>query len=275
MEKGLKLNRYKAFAKAGFLTPMAYKSMIIFWGIASLAMTIVKVLLWKAVYHYSGTDIINGYNMSEMIMYVLFMASTGELIYASNTFSQFADDIYEGTLAIQLIKPIDYRLRNYFSTIGGFLSQVILKIIPLFSLSLIYLYFGMGITITHWYDILIYLFSCFLSVTILDSVNFIFGSFTVFTGAAFGLQMVENCVLSFLAGTMIPLSFFPTVMADILYYLPFASIASTPNLIIMGKYSIDWLLISLAIQIFWAVLLYILSMLVYKKVIKNAIIAGG
>jgi ABC-2 type transport system permease protein len=70
-------------------------------------------------------------------------------------------------------------------------------------------------------------------------------------------------MVNFLSGSMIPLDFLPKIFADPIKLMPFASISYTPVMIFMGKYSGMTVFNAMALQIFWVIMLYLLSVLIF------------
>ena len=72
--------------------------------------------MWVAIYRNSPNDSINGYTLNEMLTYVCFINVGGFGVSAGDTHGKISDEIKDGTIAMQLIKPISYRLRFIFIT---------------------------------------------------------------------------------------------------------------------------------------------------------------
>ena len=58
-----------------------------------------------------------------------------------------------------------------------------------------------------------------------------------------------------MSGSLIPLTFFPKVVSDILSLLPFSSLIYTPVMIIVGKYDASQILQALLLQLFWLIVM--------------------
>ena len=70
--------------------------------------------------------------------------------------------------------------------------------------------------------------------------------------------------------------FFPEAIQNILRVLPFQAIYFTP-LMMVTRPNQDWgtLLVSLGVQAFWVVVLFIVTRLFYNQAIKVLRVAGG
>ncbi|HHK7830017.1 TPA: ABC-2 family transporter protein, partial [Streptococcus pneumoniae] len=90
-----------------------------------------------------------------------------------------------------------------------------------------------------------------------------------------GSNLLKNSLVAFMSGSLIPLSFFPKIIADILYFLPFSSLIYTPVMIIVGKYNISQMIQAVLLQLFWLLVMIALSQIIWKRVQSHITIQGG
>lgn len=132
------LKRYLPFYKAGAINTMAYKFNLFIWLIVSVFEVACVVFLWFAVYSNSpdGMDsVINGYSFKEMITYLVTVNIFWFCTSNSNTLWTIDDEIKNGTIAMAFTKPISYRKRFVFTTLGIASMQFALVGLPLFVIS--------------------------------------------------------------------------------------------------------------------------------------------
>lgn len=268
-------NKYLAFVKGGILETFSYKFAIFGWLIGDIVQVLIICYLWIAIYKFSSTSIINGYTISEMLTYLVTVRIVGNLVMSSDSFWSIGEGIREGTIANSLIRPLSYRGQLLSSSIGTFIGNLIVFFIPLYIIALIILNATLGVPFAIWYNIIFFLIACILGLLIYDAFNVIIGQVSFFTGALFGVGLAKGALFSFLAGTLIPFSFFGEKASKILELLPFSSMSSLPNLIIMGKYTIKETLIGLLIQLGWAIVINLLANITYKQSIKHVVSVGG
>lgn len=274
----MKLNqfkRYRGFIKAGMLDTFAYKFQIYGWLLGDIFSLIVICILWIAIYDQSTETIINGMSFKQMITYVVNVHIISQLVFCSQSFFTEGSDIREGNIAINLTKPINYRYKLLSQTIGTFFSNFLMLFLPLYIIATLILYFGFGCDLPQWYNILFFLLSAILSMLIYDSINFTIGQAAFFTGSLFGIMMIKDTIISFLAGSLIPLNFLPSWIQITLRILPFSSSLETPTLILLNYYSPLDSLIRILIQLAWVFVLEIFVNLLNKGMIKHVVSAGG
>ena len=115
------VKKYKAFFNAGIMNLFAYKFNFITWFILSVLQLLAVFFLWNAVFANSRdgmNSIINGFTFKEIIVYLSFANVFTFVSLTSETNGTIEDEIKDGTIAISFIKPISYRLRFLFITLG-------------------------------------------------------------------------------------------------------------------------------------------------------------
>ena len=107
------------------------------------------------------------------------------------------------------------------------------------------------------------------------SLSFVLGMVTFITTNMWGILQIYQAVFRLLSGALIPLSFFPPVFEKILTYLPFSSLVSAPANILLGVMNIEETLKVLVVQFVWLILLFLLTNVVWKKVVHRLVVNGG
>ena len=272
MKKRLKI--YMPFALNELKRNLAYKGAFYLFIFISMLGSFIQYFLWMAIYGSSDNATLGGLSRDEMIIYIFMVYVTSSLVMI--TISDWvSDDVVKGTVAMNLIKPIDYRMsliaRAFGQVIYRFLSPGVFIWIGLE----IYKVTVLNLPVTSIYNIILFLISCIMSFFICVLFDFCFGMVAFFTTYIFGMLMAKEALLSFLTGQLIPLSFFPLVVQRIFDFLPFSSMVYTPVMIYLGKYSGAELSFVLLRQAVWVVLLYVLGNLIWKKVTKRLVVLGG
>ena len=79
-----------------------------------------------------------------------------------------------------------------------------------------------------------------------------------------------------LSGATIPLAFFPDTLRRIVSYLPFQSIYNTPlTILIRNSMPLQETLTMLAVQLFWACVMLLLTSLFWRRSIRKITVNGG
>lgn len=268
------LRTYLPFAANELKSNMAYQGAFYLYMFCSLFASFINYYLWMAIYGSAGGARLGGLTQNEMIVYVFmsYIASSLVMISISKTVSK---DVVKGNVAMNLIKPIDYRLSLIAEAFGTAVYHLVLPCLPVWVILEIYKVTVLHMSVVQIRNLLLFLVSVCFSFLIYVLFDFCFGMIAFFTTYIFGLQLAKNAFLSFLTGQLIPLSFFPEAVQRIFDFLPFSSMVYTPVMIYLGKYSgaeLGWML---GRQAVWVLLLYLLGSLIWRQVTKRLIVLGG
>ncbi|MDY0209863.1 MAG: ABC-2 family transporter protein [Acholeplasma sp.] len=269
------IKKYMAFSKAGILSGFAYKFSAFGWLLGDAISLMILYFLWKAIYQNASSDVINGMTFEEMVSYLIYARIGTTLVFSTASFWIIGEDIYEGNIAISLIRPINYRYRLLATSFGNFLSALILMFVPLMSLSMLLFHFTLEIPIPGILNFGWFFASVILSFMIADSLNFLIGEMALFTNALFGLMIIKNITLSFFSGSLLPSSFFPNWLEITMKFLPFQSMIETPIMILMGKLEGYQLLSTFLMQFVWVFVLNAVCNLSFNAMKKRVVSVGG
>ena len=271
MVKSLKI--YLPFASNELKRMLAYKGAFYLFILISLFKSFISYYLWMAVYGSSDKGVLGGLSQSEMVVYVFMVYVTSCVMVSISDW--ISDDVIKGTVAMNLIKPIDYRLSLIFRAMGDMVYRFLAPSVLIWIGVEVYKVTVLGLAPVTAGRIILYLISCMMSFLIYVLFDFCFGMIAFFTTYILGMMMVQEALLSFLTGQLIPISFFPGAVQNIFEFLPFSSMIYTPVMIYLGKYSGQMLGFALLRQAVWVVILYVLGSLIWKKVTKRLVVLGG
>ena len=89
------------------------------------------------------------------------------------------------------------------------------------------------------------------------------------------MQLIVRWCSDLLSGQIIPLTFFPGLLGQLVFSLPFAAIYSTPLLIYVGIIKPqDWGS-AVAVQLMWLALFAGLATLVWRAASRRVVVQGG
>lgn len=265
---------YLPFASNTLKQQMAYKGAFYLFILVSLFGSFINYYLWMAIYGSSDQGMLGGLTQSEMIVYVFMSYITSSVVMISIA-TDIGYDVVKGTVAMNLIKPIDYRTSLISMATGTMIYRFLIPGVFIWVGLEIYKVTVLGLAAATVGQVLCYLLSAVMSFLIYVLFDFCFGMLAFFTTYIFGLQMIKQALMGFLTGQLIPISFFPEVVQRVFDYLPFSSMVYTPVMIYLGKYTGETLVFMLARQAVWIVLMYALGSLIWKRVTRRLVILGG
>ncbi|MCM1283352.1 MAG: ABC-2 family transporter protein [Muribaculaceae bacterium] len=265
---------YLPFVSNELKRNMAYKGAFYLYMFCSLFASFINYYLWMAIYGSADNATLGGLTRHEMVVYVFmsYIASSLVMISISKTVGK---DVVKGNVAMNLIKPMDYRISLVAQSFGTAVYHFLMPGLIVWVILEVYKVRVLHEPVVRIENILLFLVSVFMSFLIYVLFDFCFGMIAFFTTYIFGLQMAKEALLSFLTGQLIPLSFFPGVVQRIFDFLPFSSMVYTPVMIYLGKYEGAELLFVLGRQAVWVVLLYVLGSVIWRQVTKRLVVLGG
>ena len=253
---------------------LAYPASFYLFILCTMFGSFINYFLWMAIYGSASGATLGGLTRGEMVVYVFMSYVTSSLTMISIS-ENVSEDVVKGTVSMNLIKPIDYRLSLIFMAFGNviyrFFAPCILVWVGLEYYKVVFL----GMEITSIYNIVLYIISLIFSFTLYVLFDFCFGMIAFFTTYIFGMAMAKEALLRFLTGQLIPLTFFPEIVQRIFDFMPFSSMVYTPVMIYLGKYSGNELMFVLARQLVWILIHDILGRIIWKKVTKRLVVLGG
>ena len=125
-------------------------------------------------------------------------------------------------------------------------------------------------------NLLFFVISVVLAVSINYSIDFIVGTICLFTESIWGINMMKQVIVLLLSGATIPLAFFPDKLREIVYCLPFQSIYNAPlSLLLDANPQTETLAKVFGMQIFWSIVMWAISKLFWKVSVRQITVNGG
>lgn len=268
------LRTYLPFVANEIKTQLAYRGAFFIWAFISLFSSFISYFLWMAIYGSSESGVIGNLTQNEMIVYIFMVYITSSLVSISIS-SWIGYDVVEGRVAMNLIKPIDYRFSLIAEAMGDMLYHLVVPGVFIWAGLEAYKVLVLGMQLVSLSTVVLYLCSVVMSFLIYVLFDFCFGMVAFFTTYIFGLRMAKTALLSFLTGQLIPISLFPEFAQRIFDCLPFSSMIYTPVMIYLGKYTGQELLFAMGRQFVWIVILYWLGSIIWEKVTRRLVVLGG
>jgi ABC-2 type transport system permease protein len=253
------MRKYLALGRLVLLDQLEYPAEFLYFLFLNAFPLFVMTYLWLAVYQSAQT--IAGFDLNTIITYFFLSFVVGRL--NSDTAFYFADLIREGDLTSYLLKPMVF-IRYMF------VHMVFRKIITfLISSPVIIIIFILlrnhFIQPPDLLTFLLFLVSVTLAMLMYALAGYLIGLFAFWTGDISGIYYFYYALIGFLSGSVLPLSFFPAWLQQIINWLPFRYFIAFPINIYLGKYTPLQILSNLAIGLIWFFLLYLIYRLIWKR----------
>ncbi len=259
---------YFAYFKMTFKQNTAYRIEWLLGILNSIIQIFISIAIWKALY--GNRQTVNGINFS--VIATNFIISLGlSSIFSTNDFA-IQQKINDGSIANELLKPIDFRKILLAQTLAQIAFKFLSNFLPTFLITS--LVFGIlppaGIV-----NFLLYLLSMLLGFCVLWSLSLIIQMTAFWIINVWSISTIKNVFVKVLAGAALPLYFMPEPIMKIIRFTPFDSIYHIPLQIYLGNASSEQIILCFLKQIVWIAILYSISILMWNCGSKKIIVQGG
>lgn len=268
------MEEYFPFARSVIQRRMSYKIGFLMRIVGGLLQVLIMYYLWMAIFNSSPNGQIKGFTSSEMVVYIIISYITAQVINI-NIEATIAYEIRDGSVAVNLIRPISYKKRVFAESLGEVLLRSLTTLLPLWIGFLVYRFVTVKELPPNIGTVFLFLLSLTLGYMIMFLFNFIFGLSAFFVTYIWGFMVCKGVILRFFSGELIPIVFFPSAVQKALQYLPFSSINYTPVMIYMEKFTATELINALAVQVVWVLVLFVLMNVLWQSAIKRLTVLGG
>ena len=255
---------YAGVVRMGFKQGLAYRFHFIIHIFTTPLSLVIYYFLWKAIFEFSKAQTIQGFTFQGMVSYYALNMLVGFLIW-TYVDEDLEDKILNGTLTPSLLRPLNYFWAIFYEHMGLNLLSLLLEIAPIIAIAVIFFGLSLPTPINALLSVISVISAIFLNFTI----AYITGLTAFWFGNIKGIRRMRRVVVSFLAGSFIPLTFFPAWAQSLSGYLPFQYLRYVPVTIYLGNTTVAGSLKLIAIGIVWAAALYLLSKsmwnIAYKK----------
>jgi len=267
----MKLRKYFSLTRAGIIESLQFRLATAVMIFGNLLYLIVVYFLWKAIFASSGTDVVNGMTFSDTLIYLVLATALFNFM-EMYTVWEIGRNIQSGKIVLDLLKPMEYRRYLFWSYSGTFVTQFFFTFLPTFIVVAIVTHGA----ITFGFNLVFFVISVIMAVTINYSIDFLVGTICLYTESIWGINIMKQVIVLLLSGATIPIAFFPEPLKTIVYYLPFQSIYNAPlTLLLNGNPKPDTILITLGTQLIWCVVMLVLSKLFWKVSLRQITVNGG
>ena len=269
------LRLYLGFVRLAFLKFLAYR-LRYYTGVVSYTVFVAgNAYLYRALFasrpEMAGEASIGGFTLAEMITYVA-VAWIGRSFTFNNIDRTLSYQIQRGEIAMQLIKPLHVQTMMMFEAVGEagfrlllFTLPIMLVVVPLFGV--------LGPPRPELYGWT--LASFLLALVINSQLNFLVGCLAFYLKNITGVMRAKHISIDFLAGVLVPFSFFPAWVQTAAAWLPFQGISYVPVTVYLGKRAGGDLPMALLVQAAWAVGLWLLGRWFWARAVRSVTLQGG
>jgi ABC-2 type transport system permease protein len=255
-------------AKRGWRRYAAYPWATVAGMFTNTVFGFLQAYILIAVYRHRAS--IGGFDAADAVTYVWLAQSMIMTVYVFSWW-ELAWRIRDGSIATDLSRPLDPQRYWLAYDLGRAPYHFLFRGLPPFVL-------GALVFQLHWpspLDGLAFVLSLTLAVVVSFAFRFIYNTAAFWLLDFRGVVTISTTLVVFFSGMAIPIRFFPHLLREVCYALPFASIIQTPVDIWLGKREGLQLAGMLALQLAWAVALLGIGKLLLARATRKLVVQGG
>lgn len=263
---------YLAFLTSAFQTRLAYRGQVWASMFGDLVEVFAKIAIWMSVYALAGANA-GGVTLKEMITYAILggLVTMGAWEWRRYV-NEVGAQIKSGDVAVFLLKPLSYPLMLASAECGKALFRFVAVVAPVWLIAGLSYGIAPPASLFHGGMALVFVLLAFAILFLLATIA---GMLAFWLMTVFSLEWTLHAMMSILAGTFVPLWFFPAPAAAIIEKLPFAYTSYHPMAVYLGKVDVSETLALLAVGMGWAVALAGVAGWLWSRARRRLIVQGG
>jgi len=263
------MNKYFTVFKNNLQSNFTYRANTFFMLITESLILIIMLYLWVSVYKNNG--LVGNYSLRDMVQYYVLTRFLLLTINANDIAWTIGDEIRLGRLNSFLTKPISYLYYNFFYYAGSVAYRLSLYVV-IFALAVFFNFLNFNVDAIR---LVYFLLSFFMAGGVYFLIFYLVGISTLYFGFVQGFNFTVTMISYFASGSSIPLDVLPQFLQKTINFLPFKFISFVPISIINGKLEDGEILRLIAEGTVWIIVLYIASIILFKRGIKKYEAVGG
>ncbi|MBR2767986.1 MAG: ABC-2 family transporter protein [Solobacterium sp.] len=263
------MKKYLYVIKTQIIKSMTYEFNVYGNIIMQTIIMITSAYFWRALY--KGQGMVGDVDAESMLTYVV-LSSVLSVLLITNVERRIEKSVEKGTVATDLMKPINLFGVYFAEDIGAVIALVFQNMLPILIIGSLMIRVPVMADV---HDLPLFLISVIESFLINWLIAALFGMIAFTAVNIDALIQVKKHLLRLLSGSIIPVWFFPAGAARVLESLPFVYIYQLPLSIYIGRGTRAEYLRQMGIQSFWLVILAAAFLIAQKKATGKVMVQGG
>lgn len=262
------MNTYLAYFKITFRNNIVYRVECLLGILNTCLQIFISCAIWKVLY---GTSVeVNGITYA-MISTNFIIAIGLANIFSLNDFA-IQQKLWDGSIATELLKPINLRARLLAESIGNIIFKLLTNFLPSVIIASIFIGILPPAGVEAFF---LFVISVILGFSILWTISLIIQMTAFWIINVWSVSTIKNVIINIFAGASIPLWFMPDRILKLVKYTPFDSIYFIPVKIYLGEVNITDVWYYYGKQILWFTILYGIGVFLWQNGMKKVIVQGG
>lgn len=267
------MKKYLAFFRMRFIHGLQYRAAA--WaGVATqFVWGFLEILMFDAFYRADPASF--PMDQQALSSYVWLQQAFLALFASWQWEGELFDSITSGNVAYELCRPVSIYNMWFARSMAHRLSRAVLRCFPILIVAAFLPYpYGLGVP-RDWEAAVGFAAAMVLGLFLVCAFGMVVYMSTFYTISSAGIRMVASNLSEFLCGAIIPLPFLPDAAQKVLAFLPFASMNNAPLRIYGGDIAGASMIVTIALQVFWIVILVAVGKWMEQNARKKIVVQGG
>ncbi|MDR1218933.1 MAG: ABC-2 family transporter protein [Treponema sp.] len=265
------IDTYLTFFYKSFKSQAMYHLAAAMGLLGSVLNFFIQACLWTVLIKTGVRQDITRLTLQEMMLFVAINTMAAALTQPA-IINELGAEIRDGSVIMHFLRPVSFRLYVFCVMMGKNAYRMATSALPVILISCFFIEFPSPPSPAC---ALASLASLFLGTLIVFELVYITALLAFWTQATWYLSWYLNAGITFLGGTFIPLWFYPQSLRQASAVLPFRYITFEAIDLWLGKIPLGHAAQSLAVALGWALALFGVSSLLWRRALKKMTINGG
>ena len=263
--KPISMKKYLEVFRISFKMQIVWRFDVAMTVLATIARIVAAWILWRAIF--DGKDLIGGFTFETMLSYYIISSIISSIDFSNQVSGEVAWLIKDGGFSKHMVTPMnpmgffgsmvsgESAFHLSFSLFAAALCALALRADIIFAMNAVQIFIAF---------LLIFIGLCFMA-----GYHYFVGIMAFkFLSIDFFTHVQEN-IIGFATGSMIPLSLLPVGVVDTLRFLPFTHVVYTPAMLLTGQIGVADGLIGLSVLSAWTAAILVIAQTAYTKLRIN------
>ena len=261
---------YLAFATKSFQKRMQYRVANLAGLTTNFFFLLVQIFVYTAFY--ASRIGPQPLSLDEIITYFVLCQVFFMLMPFWGTRSEVTSAIKDGSVALQLAKPVDFQAYWLADECGRAYYYLFMRGLPTFLISLLFF----KVAIPHQSTVLMaFAVSMTLSIFMSAAITITIFSSAFWTLDTTGISGISYSLITLFSGMLVPIALWPEWLAHVARWLPFEGLIDVPFSIYLGKITGIEVWIAIGKQMVWSLFFIGLGRLLLTRGFSRLVIQGG
>lgn len=267
------MKEYRALFRIRFINTLQYRFAAFSGILTQIGWALMEIFAFAAFYRTNPAAF--PMEFSQTVSYIWLQEAFIVLLNGLLIEGEISDGIESGSIAYELVRPMDLYGRWICQFIAKRLAGVGLRCVPILILAFIVpIPYRMSLP-SNIETFALFLLSIALAVGVIAAFSMLIYVTVFYTLSSRGTRVVFGNLSLFLSGAIIPLPFFPEHIRRLVELLPFAAMQNMPFRIYSGNITGIEALKGMMLQSFWLIVLVIVGRYALQNALKRVISQGG